>query len=251
MNHTISKIKVYTTNNYKVFKNVNGNRGLNKNKIDRIIKEIESGNDILDEVPILVTEKKTHLEVKDGQHRLQIAERLGRNVNYIIHKSDMSLYNLAKVNSNVEKWTGEDFINCYSAAGNENYITLGKFHKKYKIAIGTCLGMLTYGAARHEGGSHILTSNFEQGVFEIKKYKEAVQLAEICKSFSAFTGWNSRGFVLAISKIIQANQCDFDILLKKYNRDHSKLTNQANWKGYVNNLELIYNIDNSKRRTII
>jgi hypothetical protein len=250
MKHTVSSVKVYKTEDYKIFRFREGNRETNKKKQDKIIKEIESGNDILDESPILVFEDGKHLNIEDGQNRFLIAKALKRPVHYIIKKQQLSLYNLAKINSNVEKWSAKDFINCYSKAGNANYKKLGEFHKAYGISVGVCLSMLTYGVQKGDGGGEKLLDAFQQGIFEIKKEKEARHLAEICKSFEAFPAWNSRGFILAITKILQADQCDFDVLLKKFKRDPSKLTTQSNWKGYITNLEVIYNYDNSKRRTI-
>jgi hypothetical protein len=250
MEHTISKVKVYQTTNYKVFKKIEGNRILNSKKIDRIIKEIQSGNDVLDEVPVLVKESKHILEVLDGQHRLEVAQKLNRPVHYIIHKTDMTLHNVAKVNSNTEKWKSSDFVNCYVATGNENYKKIEKFHNAYGIAIGSCLTMLTYGNLKRDSGDELLMQAFQTGTFEVKKYKEAVQVAEICKTFSAFDSWNSRPFVAAISRIIDADKCDFDILVKKFNKDPLKLKYHSNWKGFANNLQEIYNIDNSKQRVI-
>lgn len=250
MQHKVSKIKVYETTDYKRFRFIKGNRETNKHKQEKIIAEIKAGNDILDESPILVTESGNFLDVKDGQNRFEIAMELKRPVHYILKKDKMSLYNLAKNNSNVEKWTSENFINCYKASGNENYIQLDKFHKKYKISIGVCLTMLNT-ASGISGGNEGLTAKFQQGQYEVKKWKEAVQLAELCKNFSAFPAWNSRGFITAITKILEAGLCDFDQLKKKFDRDPKKLTLQSNWKGYVNNLEIIYNYDNSKRRVII
>lgn len=250
MNHTKSKITIYQTDDYSLFKLLDGNRPLNKKKIEKIIHEIETGNDILDEVPILVNENKNHLEVLDGQHRLEVAKKLKRSVHYTIKKSKMSLYNVAKVNSNTEKWTSEDFINCYSKAGNENYIKIGAFYKKYKIGVGSILSLFTYGIQNHDGTIAELFVQFEQGAFEIKKYKEAVQFAELCKSFSAYSNWNTRAFLIAISKIIRGDKCQMDVLLKKFNDDPKQLTYHPDWKGVITNLEEIYNKGNSKRRVI-
>lgn len=250
MNHSLSKIKVYKTEDYSVFKAITGNRSLNKVKIDRIVKEIQGGNDVLDEHPILVTEKNNHLEVSDGQHRLEVAKKLGRPVHYIIKEEKMSLYNIAKVNSNVEKWKPIDFINCYAAAGNENYIKLGKFHKKYGIAVGSCLSVLTRGLQSHDGNIASEYVAFEHGTWVITTYKEGVQFVEICKSFEAFSGWNKRGFLIAISKILRAEKCEMDVLVRKFNEDPKRLTYHADWKGFINNLEEIYNKGNSKRRVI-
>ena len=58
MNHIPAKVKVFQTTDYKRFTNIDGNRPLNKKKIQRIIDDIKSGNDILDEVQDKL--KETH-----------------------------------------------------------------------------------------------------------------------------------------------------------------------------------------------
>ncbi len=251
MQHSPSKVKVYLTNEYKIFENVDGNRPLNKNKIQRIIDEIKAGNDILDEVPVLVKEVKNKLQVLDGQHRVDIARQLKRPVHYIIHKEQMTLHNVAKVNSNVEKWNGQNFIDAYVKCGNENYKKLDEFRKKYGFAIGPCLTLLHHGRLIADfGASAEVSRQFETGIFEVKKYKEACQLAEICKSFEAFNAWTSRNFIIAISRIVAANKCELDILLTKFNKNPKALLVQTTWRNYLTNLEEIYNAGNSKRRII-
>ena len=110
--------------------------------------------------------------------------------------------------------------------------------------------MLTFGYQKSDGSNEDLMKSFEQGAFEVKKPKEATILAEMCKNFEAFPSWNSRGFIMAISKLLQAEKCEFSILIKKFNDDPKKLEQQGNWKGYLTNLENIYNVGYSKRRTI-
>lgn len=250
MNHTTSKVKVYMTDDYKLFKLVDGNRAINKNKIDKIVKEIKSGNDVLDESPILVTENKNRLEIKDGQHPFKVAEQLKRPVHYIIKKEAMSIYNVARVNSNTEKWSGKDFINAYSQAGNPHYIQLGKFHKKYKIAISTCLVMLTAGIQKRENADERLSDLFQQGKFEVKTYKDAVNLAEICKSFEGFKHWNDRCFVVAIAKILQAGKCEMDRMMDKFRKNPAALEKHPDIKGYLNNLQAIYNSGTHSQRPV-
>lgn len=251
MNHTKSKVIVFQTTDYKLFENMDGNRPLNKKKISRIIEEIKSGNDILDQVPVLVKETKNKLQVVDGQHRVDIAKQLKRPVHYIIKAEDMNLYNVAKVNSNVEKWSDQNFIDAYVKAGNNNYSQLDKFHKKYGFAVGVCLTMLTHGGLKADfSASAQISKEFQNGSFEVKKLKEATQLAEICKQFEDFPGWSSRNFVVAISKIIVANKCELDILLRKFKANIKALEIQRTWRSYLTNLEEIYNAGNSKRRVI-
>lgn len=252
MEHKSSKVKVYQTEDYKLFTLLDGNRPLNKKKISRIIEEIKGGNDILDLVPVLVRETRTKLEVLDGQHRLEIARQLKRPVHYILQAQDMTLHNVAKVNSNTEKWKDSDFINCYIKAGVRHYKTLADFQKTYGFAVGICLVLLKYGSLKGDGtsGHEKLRLDFEQGVFEVKKLKEATMTAEICKTFEKFPSWSGRPFVVAICKLLDAGKCDFGILAKKFNEDPAQLTTQGNWKSYMTLLEQIYNRNNSKRRTI-
>jgi hypothetical protein len=168
MKHITSKIKVFSTTNYKLFANMDGNRSINKKKIQRIVNEINAGNDILDEVPVLVKEVNSHLEVLDGQHRVEISKLLKRPVHYIVHKQKMSLHNVARVNTNVEKWSDQDFINAYVKTGNKNYQQLQEFQKTYGIATGICLGLLTNGLMTNDGGAYSekIRLDFEQGLLE-------------------------------------------------------------------------------------
>lgn len=249
MNHVVSEVHIYVTSDYSRFTAVDGNRKLNLNKIARIIDQIKSGNDILDDVPILVTKSAEKLPVLDGQHRLEICKKLKRPVHYIIRK-ELSILNIAKVNTNVEKWKAEDFINAYKKAGNENYSKIEKFHKTYGIAIGLSLVMLQHGLVKNDSGYLANTGEFEQGTFEVKKWKEAVQLAELCKTFNAFPQWNTRGFIYAICRILSTGKADMDVLLKKFQDDPLRLKMQPTYKHYLINLEEIYNTGFSKRRTI-
>lgn len=253
MQHTASKVKVFKSDDYSIFENVDGNRPINKKKVQRIIDEINAGNDILDEAPVLVKEVKNKLHVLDGQHRVEVAKKLARAVHYILHKEDMTLHNVAKVNSNTEKWTDDNFIHCYVKAGNENYKKLKKFRDTYGIAVGTCLVLLNNGTLTTGGTSGAdenMRLKFEQGSYQVKTLKEATMFAEICKRFEAFKGWNSRPFMVSVAKIINAGKAEMDILVNKFNDDPAKLQNHGNWKNYLANLEEIYNKGYSKRRTI-
>lgn len=249
MNHTTSAIAVFRTTEYSRFKNVNGNRPLNKQKIKKIIKEIESGNDILDHVPVLVGVKDEKLLVYDGQHRIEIARQLKRPVHYII-RPEMSLHDVAKVNSNVEKWKSADFINCYITAGNQNYRKIESFMSTYGMPLSLTLVLLANGVIKSDSGKETLIESFQRGEFEVKKWKQAVEVAETCKKFETFHEWNSRAFGVAICRLLESDMCDFEELVDKFSKDPKALEKQHTYKQYLVNLEQIYNKGNHKRRAI-
>ena len=130
MDHEQSNVIVYVTGEYGRFKLILGNRRLNEEKISRIIKEITTGNDMLRYYPIQVSEHGEKLEIIDGQHRFHICKKLKVPVYYIVVKEDKSLPDIAKINSNTEKWKATDFINCYLEQKNKDYASKDFHHKK-------------------------------------------------------------------------------------------------------------------------
>ncbi|HEV7621473.1 MAG TPA: hypothetical protein VGO09_07065, partial [Flavisolibacter sp.] len=162
-----SGVLVYETSDYSCFNFLNGNRALNERKINKIINEVSNGNDMLRYYPIQVKQNNDRLDILDGQHRFFICKKLKRPVYFILVTEEKSLPDIAKINSNVEKWKGFDFINCYVQHGNENYKTLQKFLDEYKISLTVSLQMLNLGNPGLDSGSHgSLTNAFRNGTFE-------------------------------------------------------------------------------------
>lgn len=249
MKHTESSIKVYATTDYALFNFINGNRPLDEKKIRRILNEIGNGNDVLKYYPINVYQNKERLDVKDGQHRFYLSRKLRRPVYYILMEEDKTMSEIARVNSNVGKWKDDDYINCYIQAGNDNYIKLQTFLETYNFSLGVSLLMLDTGTPGGDSGmySSILTQQFRDGTFEIKKMEEAVSLAEDCKLFSGFPHWRGRSFVAAISKIIKSDLYPLKDLLADFKKRPEMLTQQANYKAYLTTMEVMVNMGKHKR----
>lgn len=251
MKHSPSKIIVYVTNDYDRFSFIDGNRETTNPKKERIKKDIAAGTDILDESPLLTIERKNRLEIIDGQNRFEIAKELERPVHYIIYKKgEMTIYQIAKINSNFEKWTNEQFLNCYRKTDNQNYKKIYSFYNKYGISISLCLVLLTYGGIKRGSSKDDLHQKFKEGLFEVKTFKEACMVAEICKSFEEFKCWNQKPFVTAICKVLEAGIAEMDKLISKFQSDPKRLQPRSNPKEYLADLQLIYNIGNSKQRII-
>lgn len=189
------------------------------------------------------------LEIIDGQHRVEIAKMLGRPVHYIIRKP-LSLHNMAKINSNVEKWKSKDFIRCYIKAGNKNYEKIEDFMDQYGTPLSVSLILLHDGVVKTDGSVQRLRDQFEKGEFVVKHYKQAIDVVECCQRFEAHKGWNKGSFIAAISRILQADKCNIDDLVEKFLKDPKKLDEHGNYKSYLTNLENIYNTGCQKRYVI-
>ncbi len=251
MKHNTSDVVIYTTTDYSKFSMISGNRSLNDQKIKRIIKEIEGGNDMLKYYPIQVHTKGAVLEILDGQHRFFISKRLKRPVYYILVQEQKSMPEIAMVNSNVEKWSSNDYINCYISAKNENYKKLRQFIDLYKFSTGVCLSLLSTGTpGKSHGGNATITELFQKGKFLVKTYNEAVDIAEMVKRFDKFSNWRGRLFILAIYRIREAGLVSIDDLVTAFEKNPGMLTEQANFKDYIVQLEQILNVGKHKRVVI-
>lgn len=249
--HRESNVKVYWTTDYGIFKTISGNRQLNEAKIKRIKSDISRGLDVLKYCPIIVFENNGRLEIIDGQHRFYVAKQLKRNVWYIIC-DNLSLLDIAKINSNTDKWKDADFINCYSVNGNDNYIQLQEFIDRYNFPLTTSLSLLTHGSVLSGGGyaAGITKSDFRQGKFKIKQKDKAIKMAEKILLFQDFKRYKSGSFVQAICRIENEGKVLLEDVLYKYKESPEMLTYQNNAKEYLHCLELIYNKSAKIRKVI-
>lgn len=247
LTHNTSTVIVFQSIEYRNFTMIKGNRGMDERKIKRIIKDIENGNDMLMYYPIQVRVINDKLEIFDGQHRFFICKRLKRPVHYILINEKKNLTDIAKVNSNVEKWKAQDFINCFIQNGNNHYKRLQVFLDTYKINVGTSLCLLSNGSPGGDGSHHEILDKFEHGLFEIKAWEQAVEFADECLLFNVSPYSTDRSFLIAIYRIKKAGLIDIKVLAAAVKKYPDMLEKQVNYKSYTLNLEAIVNKNKQKR----
>lgn len=250
LTHTPSAVEIFHSKEYARFNMISGNRELNELKIKRIKRDIQSGLNVLMYCPIICEEKNGRLNIIDGQHRFWVAKELKSQVWYVLAKN-IQLMDIAKMNSNTEKWKNQDFINCFVQQGNKHYIELRDFMEEYGFPVSVSVKLLKDGhitADGSGGGSDVQA--FQSGRFEATSSDKAFHMANCIKQFDQFEFYKARPFAIAISRIVTAAVCDFDMLVAKFKKDPSKLTKQGTWKDYLVQLEAIYNLGLHTRKTI-
>lgn len=248
MKHTPSKIVVYESTDYSSFSFITGNRPLNPNKITRIIKDIEGGNDMLKDYPIQVRKNGGGVEILDGQNRFTICKKLQRPVHYILVAETKSMADIATVNSNTEKWVPQNYINCYIKEKNPHYKKLQAFIDEFKfIDTGMSVLLLLTGSPLATKAKENVRELFTRGKFQVKFWNEAVQIAKDTARFSASEHYKDRAFMIALYKIKIAELITMDELVKAFNKKPEMLQKQATQKGYVVNLEEIASLGKHKR----
>lgn len=92
--------------------------------------------------------------------------------------------------------------------------------------------------------------SFEKGFFKIENEEKAHSIMKVVVQFKEHPRYRKREFIEAISRLIAAGLCDFDRMLKKFTSNPEALKECSTAKAYLQELELIYNKDNSKRIAI-
>jgi hypothetical protein len=244
--HAEATHKIYFTRDLARFKSITGNRLLNESKINRIIKDITNGLDLLKYCPIIVDKE---MNVIDGQHRLYVAKKMKSNIWYVISEK-LSLHEIAKINSNTERWKPQDFIHCYSAQGNENYKILENYMDTYGFPLSVSLKILRDGNVIDAGDTGSPKEDFESGNFKVNHLKKANELGDLVAKFHHHKGYTARGFICAIYTLKQAGKCDFDHLRKKMETTAFPLKDCTNMKSYLVRIEELYNKGAQTRKVI-
>jgi hypothetical protein len=241
--------QVYETTDYSRFKNLPGNRSINKQHVLRLVESFKTSYLMS---PIIINEKS---EIIDGQHRFLAAKELNLPIRFIVC-NEYDLKQVQSLNTNSKNWRKEDYLKAYCDLNYPDYIKFRSFMYQYpEFGINACEVLLTDTAS----GSKLALSNkklisetnkegkytaryFEEGKLKIKDYKKAQANAEKLLTVKPFyEGYNRLTFVRAmigIFKIADYNHAQF---LERLRSNPGMLTDCANVGHYKLLIEDIYN----------
>jgi hypothetical protein len=153
---------------------------------------------------------------------------------------ERELSDIAKINSNTEKWNVKDYINCYIQQGNKHYDLLQQFMDTYKFSPTVSIKLLATGSPGTESGLGD-NQDFKRGLFQATHYEQAVAFADECQKFKDFQYYRDRGFAIAIDRVIKAKKVDIDDLADKFRKNIDIVKKQSGFKEYLFTLEMILN----------
>ena len=159
------------TSDYSIFIKAKGNRKVYPTQVAKLLLKIKARGQ---KVPVIVNENN---QIIDGQHRVEVCEKLGIPVMYLVCKN-ASLEDIKDINNSAKLWNFEDYLRCYSRNGykkQRTYLTLRSFKERYDLPGRIALYLLS-------GNSHDLGLNdFRTGNFEIDNIKEAHTFGDCLK----------------------------------------------------------------------
>jgi len=231
--------QVLTTNDYAMFKTLEGNRIVNKLHVKRLKQSFQS-NYLLS--PILVN---GNYQIIDGQHRFEAAKELRLPVNYIVCR-DYGLKEVQILNTNMKNWKKEDYLNAYCDLKYPNYLKFREFMSKYpQFGIATSETILTQHLGNRNGiidGMEVYMRYFEEGKLEIPDFQSSCDAADKILMIAPFyAGFNRRVFVIAITGIFRIEHYSHSKMLDRLNANPSSLQDCSNVSQYKLMIEEIYN----------
>lgn len=231
--------KISVTKNYRLFVRSDDNRPSDLKKHRKLIESMKMYG-FLSCFPIVCTrDSKGNLVVKDGQHRLMIAETLGLSVYYVEESVD---FDVARVNCTAKIWQLRDYAQKHATNGIEAYREGLEFADQHALPIGTAFALL----AGYVSFSSV-NDAFATGSFEIRDRKWADMVAGIYNPLRRMNPkiHNAR-FLEACMAVCRVDGFDTQRLISNAEKCREKLIPYSTRHAYLDMLEEIYNFYRSK-----
>ena len=222
--------KVYRTNDYDLFKKINGNRAVNKLHLNRLIESIEN-YDLTHAAPIVVNK---NYQIIDGQHRFDACLTLNKPIYYIV--VDGNLKEVQILNQNTKNWKSEDYILGYCDLKMSEYIWINNFMKENKFSAEIAALISTKDKSKN------VSAVIKSGNLKISNKDGANITANYFHKYrKLFDAAFTRRFVEAIITAEKIDGFSHDKLLQKLNYQSDKLKSCTTNRAYLAMLEEIYN----------
>ena len=225
--------KIHKTSDYSQFKQIKGNRKVNKRHLARLKQSIKRKN-LMHLNPIIVNE---NMEVIDGQHRLQACKELEVPV-YYIKGSGLRFDDVVFMNTNVKDWSINDYLHSYVEQGYKDYIYLRDFANKWGLSTATAIAILSM----DEYVTRAKYKEFKEGKFEVVDKEQSLEFVKRLREVIPYTTentWKDRDFIKALSKAYHQG-VDHDKLIERIEKYPSPLYRRVNVTDYLRMFEDIY-----------
>lgn len=240
---------VYVTVNYHQFRILTDNRDVNTLHVKRLVDSFNEQHLIC---PIIVNE---HLEVIDGQHRLQASIETGRPIYYIVVPG-YGIKEVQRLNANQKNWTKLDFLEMYVAQGKKPYIEFKEFMDQFpELSFQACERLLTGFSNGSRTGrvenKNVQMMDFQEGKLSIPNPGLSLKNARKLMDYKEFYEGFSRGsFVSAVVPLFKSKNYDHKEMIYKLGVAPIKMTHCQNVAQYRLLLENIYNWKRQKENKV-
>jgi hypothetical protein len=231
---------IRSTTNYRMFHRSKENRVLDLKKHKKLFESMKKYG-FLQSFPISCHRNgDKNLCVKDGQHRLTIAESLKIPVYFVEEDID---FDVAEVNSTAKVWVLKDFALKYAANNLSAYQEGLEFCEQYKLPIGSGFALLA-GACTFSGN---INNAFISGAYKVKDRQYANDVAGVYTQLIGLSpSLKSARMLEACMAICRVDGFDSKRLIQGAARCRERLVSYSTKDAYLAMLEELYNFGRSK-----
>lgn len=226
--------KITATKNYRLFGRSGENRPIDMRKHKRLLRSMKKYGFLASFPIVCCRDKEKHLIVKEGQHRLAIAEELGLVVYYVVEDVD---FDVAEINSTPVVWKLSDYAEKHAANGIPSYSRGLDFAKSHKLPVGIAFALL--------GGTTTFSNveqSFKDGTFTIKDSKWADAVAGLyCRLGELSSEVKSARLIEACMAVCRVDDFDSERLIRGASRCREKLVSYSTRDAYLDMMEEVYN----------
>lgn len=234
------------TTDYDVFKKHKSNRQLDRNMLSNLESSIKEKN-LLALRPILIDKD---FFIIDGQHRLEVAKKLGIPVPYQIYDKACNAHDMILLNNNQKTWSLNDYLNFYVNEGYEEYIALKGYIEKDNIKINIAMRLLN--GSRTQG----FFRNFREGKYQFPKgedYLEVMQKRDLIRETIEFIRKKTSGPKMYLDKVtfygalvdfFNVKSFDYSVFMNKLHYKIDLMHPCTRQCDYVKVFKDIYNFKN-------
>jgi len=229
-----SSQKIQATKDYRKFIRSTENRPLDIKKHKRLMESMKLYG-FLRCFPIVCRRDAAgQLVVKDGQHRLTIAEALGIMVYWIEEEVD---FDVAMINTTSKIWVLSDYAQKFAANGHKAYQEAIEFAELHSLPMGMAVSLLA-GTISFSN----VQSAFLAGDFVVKDRPWADAVASLYRPLSMMSpAVKNARLIEACMAVCRVPDFDAKRLLAGAERCRDKLVNYSTRESYLEMMEEIYN----------
>jgi hypothetical protein len=229
-----TELKIHATKDYRLFHRSPDNRPTDVRRRKKLRASMEQYGWLSCSPMVCVRDDAKRLIVKDGQHRLEIAESLGLVVYWVEHPDD---FNVAITAAGQKPWIPMDFAQCFAAKGVKPYQHGLEFAEQYKLPVGIAFALL---AGTTSYGN--IETEFIVGKFSAKDPKWANDVACVYSQMLALEGGlRTSIFISACMAACRVAYFDPKRLIHSAKRCRDKLLSYSTRDACLDMLEEVYN----------
>lgn len=241
-------MEIQQSADYKKFKTIKGNRVISPKKVSKIVNDVNKGLNLFPYCPLVVSQNADGtFNIIDGQHRFTAAKELKHPIHFVV-AHNIELRDIARMNSNTDKWKYADFMNCYIDLGIKDYEVLKNFCQLHKVEIRMGLSLLMKGKP---GSNSKHAEIFMDGKFVVNYETEAEEFMELIDFlFEPYIFNRHANLLEAVYKLREKGLWNVTTMQQKLRAYPNMMDKMASVKNYIYLLEQIYNVRSQNRKTI-